>query len=670
MLLPDLSNVKWRTLASFAGIAGGTALGSLWGGIAGAAGTGIASLFMNVAATDAAVKWSRIRRAPEYAHSNHDLTQLVGNAIARVFYECSESATNKSDSYWFNAIGAVAKEKYSAICSHSSLHDVRSDRIPALFAAAAESDDKTTVPLLDEETRLRGEICTVAYALVDYLRDEAQQPTNDACHTIAENAIINGLFPTIREMFKRAFEGHERAYGALCLDLLGTCLSQLDALRSGQQDLRDILGNHATQLNEFRFEVFRRIDRIEENTSPLNDRLDELLLEVKQLSAARNSDQAAALEHTIEEEVQRRLQSHQVKYIENPDTQAKELARAAMDAILSSDSDESATASSGSESVLEHLMSVASAYADASKQYQHVELEARLKAADWAYVIGNIDVAASQLESILKQHPTEYRALFQFGRLLLLRKDYREAAKIFRSAMKAAVSVRDRAGASYGAGCAFLFSRQWKKGSEYLQQARTLAQDVNDKALELQATAYLAEALHRRKQRKMAVEALHDAIRIGSTLSDVEETAECFCHLGMVYTELGDLPEAETMHRKSLEWWRVKGNVPHVGQELVNVGRLCFKLSKMVPATEAFTDSLPYLEKVQNHPNLAYVHEQLAKIAAKNGDWHLALNHAKQSFASWSLAGEDKWAESIKAWYESIELYLSGASSSESRDGK
>ncbi|HEV3343862.1 MAG TPA: hypothetical protein VG125_26040, partial [Pirellulales bacterium] len=178
---------------------------------------------MNVATNDAGTAWDSHRRQSKYAHRNRDITRLVGSAISRVLYACAESPDHEQCRKWLQALAKVAGQKYEALAVCPSLGAIRSDGLPDLFAQAGQADART-VPLLDERFVFEGQERSVAYGLISELREAAELENNAGCHDVAERYLITNLFSAIREMCKRAFEGHDRAYGALLLDMLGACL--------------------------------------------------------------------------------------------------------------------------------------------------------------------------------------------------------------------------------------------------------------------------------------------------------------------------------------------------------------------------------------------------------------------------------------------------------------
>ena len=239
MPLPDLSNMNWRAYASFAAIVGGTSLACLGGGVA-VLGAGLVSLFINVAAADAAMKWAEERRKPKYEHANHDLTRLVAAAVSRVLHDSDAGGDSKQ---WFAKMADVAESNYLDICRCVSLAELFTENLPELFEAAANEEGRQGLQLLTSQVPINGQSRTVAYGLVLHLRDAASlgSSNKDTYEVFAEKRLINGLFAAVRELFKRAYEGNDRAFGALCLDIDGEILARLSMILNLQKEMNQRL---------------------------------------------------------------------------------------------------------------------------------------------------------------------------------------------------------------------------------------------------------------------------------------------------------------------------------------------------------------------------------------------------------------------------------------------
>lgn len=225
MELPDLSNVRWRNLAAFGAIVGGTGLACATGGVSAAVGLGLAGIFGNIAAGDAARQWAKQRSDPKYAHPNHELTLLVGRAIARTFYDCADDPANKEYLGWFRALGKQAEASYVAISSHSDFDSLASHNLPELFEAAACHDGNYRLDSVNWS------------GLVEFIRAKTKQSKNPGAATIAASRLTDSLFANVREMFKRDFEGDGRAYAALCIDVNGRLLAMLGIVARDQATL-------------------------------------------------------------------------------------------------------------------------------------------------------------------------------------------------------------------------------------------------------------------------------------------------------------------------------------------------------------------------------------------------------------------------------------------------
>lgn len=242
-----------RNLGFLGAIVGGTLVGPAVGVAAvGAGGAIIVGLLSNLWTGELAARREARRSGPAFAQPNHDLTCLIGEAIARVLYGCAERYPDHAR--WLRALAKAAQAHYADVASHPSLQHVASERLPLLFEAASQSSDKETVTLLDELVPGQGQRRTIAWMLVEYLRSKARKKSDTARHVLAESAIINGLFPAIREMFKRDPKRSSRAYAALQLDVNGEILARLSEVAKSQQQAlaaQGVHGNHLRQIAEY-----------------------------------------------------------------------------------------------------------------------------------------------------------------------------------------------------------------------------------------------------------------------------------------------------------------------------------------------------------------------------------------------------------------------------------
>jgi tetratricopeptide (TPR) repeat protein len=659
MGIPNLSNVKMRALAIFGGILSGTAIGCHMEGISAAAAAVMTDILMNVAAQDAGVMWEKARRGPRHAGATLDLTKLIGSAIARTLFSCAESHREEGAKAWFSAIATVATEKYLDVCEQQSLEVIRGERIPELFAKAAKTEKRVTMRILDEFTEIKGKKCTVAYALLDFLREKANQSLNDEFMEAGEDALINELFSNVREMFTRSFEGNDRAFGALALDVWAECVGKLYEVLSEQSQLKDALKSHASEWAVLSERLVGQVDLLRGETKDIKKQLDEVIDRVRNQSGDMLYLEKSDLFATVESEVQRRLAEHNSQCLEDPSILAKTLASAALEAIRSDDFHKTESQVGGSDAVSKFFLRKRDLYANAAEEFKQVSLESGLKAVEWAFAIGDYDVAFAGLQWILRRHPSEHRALAANARLFMIKRDYGNALKGFRRAIATAETVRELAVSHYGAGLANLYKRQWKRSVDYLREARELVIGREEAWISLQATAYLAEAYDSWKKPAKAIEMLESAIKIGESLASIEDTAECYCHLGMVHSKLGNFSTAEQMHRNSFNWWMQKGEVLHIGQELINVGEACFRQEKWDEAVAEFGKALPYIEKIKDSLRICWVRKRLAGCAAKKREFNLALIHARVAVDHAKKLEDSRWLESSTKLCDEIEKCLS-----------
>ena len=216
-----------RPLGFALAITGGIATGGIGGVVAG--------LLSNIWAGEMADDRRQRLSSPLYAHPNHDLARLVADALASVFYRCAKDYPVHAG--LFKELGDAATKKFLAIAELPALAQISSSKLPDLFQSAAGLGDRKSVPLLDDAAVFEGKECTVAWTVVCFLCPSSKKPPDANALTIAERAVIDGLFADIREMFKRNYSGDGRAYAALAIEMSSRSLALLADLARNQAEV-------------------------------------------------------------------------------------------------------------------------------------------------------------------------------------------------------------------------------------------------------------------------------------------------------------------------------------------------------------------------------------------------------------------------------------------------
>ena len=149
MPIPDPARMSpaARGLGCFAAVALGTAVGFATGGIAAVSGVAVAGLFTSALAADLGKIWEQRSRDPKYGPVRDDLTKLIGNAIARVLYDCAGSKWYFSrQSRWYRALAKVAIKRHERFLAHWSFDEIAGvesqaarERDHAAFGGAVEN---------------------------------------------------------------------------------------------------------------------------------------------------------------------------------------------------------------------------------------------------------------------------------------------------------------------------------------------------------------------------------------------------------------------------------------------------------------------------------------------------------------------------------------------------
>lgn len=198
---------------------------------------------------------------PAYAHPNHDLTRLLGDALARALTRCAEADFQNAS--WYRALAECAEQHYADIADYTAFDSVATNQLPRLFEAAARNEHKS-ITLLDDlryVERFRQKR-TVAWLLVERLRELSRQKPCPTLEVTAENSIVTGLFGDIREMVKRNPSRGGRAYAALQIDINGEMLARLGELIEGNRQLFDELRKTGDGIAQMRRSLIGEANRL------------------------------------------------------------------------------------------------------------------------------------------------------------------------------------------------------------------------------------------------------------------------------------------------------------------------------------------------------------------------------------------------------------------------
>lgn len=249
-----LENKHFRNLAFLGAIVGGTLIGPVTGVASlGLAGVGLASLLGNLWTSELAARRAEKMLGPAYIYPVDDLVHLLADAIGRALRQRGEQ--DQAHATWLNSLATVAEEHYGEIARHPCFASVSNTRLPAIFEAASNTHGGS-VNLLDElvpVARLQADR-TAAWVLVDFLCSSRVPPTSleGYQHTLAERAIIEGLFGCVCEMLKRSPAAGTRTYAALQLEINGEVLARLGEIARTQQQCLDEFGVRAPQLESIK----------------------------------------------------------------------------------------------------------------------------------------------------------------------------------------------------------------------------------------------------------------------------------------------------------------------------------------------------------------------------------------------------------------------------------
>lgn len=281
-------------------------------------------------------------------------------------------------------------------------------------------------------------------------------------------------------------------------------------------------------------------------------------------------------------------------------------------------------------------------------------------------VLGEVAKSEQSAREATGLDPDDARTWTTLARVLdTSGRDYEATLALREATNRSSPGTRVHAIAHYGLGVLSIKPKEYAQARASFTVALEHGRQVGDQVLRLQSAAYLAYVLDLTDQEDEAIELLLEAIDVSEQLGDTAEAAECCCHLGMVYETSGELERSESMYRKSLEHGIRDNDVPRIGNEYLNVGRMCFRRERFAEANEAFSRAIPFLMKTNHDGKVAWAHKYLACIAdrlsrsaATTGQWSEAARWAADEEANWRAAGDTEQAAAAAKWREDIEGYI------------
>jgi tetratricopeptide (TPR) repeat protein len=283
MATADPANTSTRALLSVGVLVAGTALSVCTGGIGAVGLAALGSLAGNVVAGELSKVWDGRSRNPKYRHQGDDLTRLVGDSIARIFYDVADDNSLREETRgWARDLGKCVPTAWMEIARDPTFWVVGAERLPHIFAEA-----HGTAPVQDMPQLLSVEDSEILINQL-HMRSSSSYAPQHRDVVIFGQHVRSKLFAAIQEMFLRDFSGDGRAYPALCIDTAATVLATVKELSVGQKAALITAKIQAEDLKEIKTLLDNRIqsqrDRLLDEDAPTEKELRWVFTEMRSVS--------------------------------------------------------------------------------------------------------------------------------------------------------------------------------------------------------------------------------------------------------------------------------------------------------------------------------------------------------------------------------------------------
>ena len=231
-----------------------------------------------------------------------------------------------------------------------------------------------------------------------------------------------------------------------------------------------------------------------------------------------------------------------------------------------------------------------------------------------AYLRGDIEIARTAVEEILKLHPNDVDALNRKGCIEFLQGNLDESEKLFSQILE--IGLADN--------------------NDFWQAA---------------GSCNLGLIYKTRGELDKAEEMLKKTLEIDKRIGRIEGMANDYSNLGLIYRTRGELDKAEEMFKKSLEISEKLGQLEGMANQYCNLGIIYGKKEELDKAEEMFNKVLKIEEKLGRPESIANAYGNLGLIYRMRGELGKAEEMHKKSLG---IAERIGWLEGMARQYGNL----------------
>ncbi|HEV3310508.1 MAG TPA: tetratricopeptide repeat protein [Chloroflexota bacterium] len=288
---------------------------------------------------------------------------------------------------------------------------------------------------------------------------------------------------------------------------------------------------------------------------------------------------------------------------------------------------------------------------------RHLELAGRrsdaggayLEAAESALHVYANESAVSNYRHALGLIPASERPNVQLllGAALLLTGDWKEAERVYREALHAAIAQSDPAVAircRIAIGDLYRISGRFAEGLEWLQTARGELEhaepDHLDPAALARVTGLICEALLWLARYQEAEECARQQLSLAEEAGDMSEIAAATANLGTVYARRTQYDEALQYYRRNLELEEQRNDPSRLQEAMGRIGNLHRLRGEFQLAQRYLEQQLSMAQQIGNVHAEAMAASNLSNLWQEQGDFDVATMWLEKALTTYRRLGD------------------------------
>jgi tetratricopeptide (TPR) repeat protein len=275
-----------------------------------------------------------------------------------------------------------------------------------------------------------------------------------------------------------------------------------------------------------------------------------------------------------------------------------------------------------------------------------------------AYLRGDMEIARTAVDEILKINPDDVDALTQKGLIKRLQGNLDEAEKLFSRVLEIGLadgSDHWQAVGSGNLGLIYQTRGELDKAEEMYGKSLEIAEKLGLQKVMASQYGNLGVIYFTRRELDKAEEMYKKALEISERIGWLEGMAINYAAFGLVYFEQGDLKNAEEWHLKGLEIEEKIGRLDGIARQYCNLGNVYVKRGELDEAEEMHKKSLAVEKRIGRLEGMARQYCNLGMICEKRGDLRKAKEYLEKARDLYKKIGLTNEVKKVEGWMEGLD---------------